>query len=577
MKRTVSLDVRNLIINMAVLLTVLLGIENILYVYYNKIRFIRLIGNYFYFFIPEMLIVHKTISVITGFMLIFTSCRLYKRMRMAWLISICMLSVSVFMNILRFHSMFRFVIIIELIVIIILSVNHKKFKRASDPISLMNSLFLCLAVVLFIAVNTCFTVYELNIKLISVNGFDFAITRTLKMLFLIDSSALGALTRKEMVFVRTAIAINWTGIICALFLILKPLVFQPIATAFDREKVRKLLHEYGENPISYISVEEDKKYYFGKNVEGVIVYASAAGVAVCAGDPICSDEDMPFILMEFITYCKQNDLDICFCQTLEKHIQLYTQLGFGYTKYGEEAMFDLQKYNLAGGKAVKIRNATNHASALGITVSEYKPLEKRDKLIEQQINEVSQEWLQNKKSSELSFMLGTISLDNPMDRRYFAAYDKEKKMLGFIVFSPFSGGKGYLADITRRRNNAPIGVMEKITIEAFNQMKSEGVRWGTLGLAPLVNVADDGGMAGKLFEFVYEKLNSFYGFKGLYHYKKKYGPTSWENRYIVYYPKLFTPKIAYSIIKAQNPRGVGDFLLVQLKSVFGVKNEDTQK
>jgi len=195
-------------------------------------------------------------------------------------------------------------------------------------------------------------------------------------------------------------------------------------------------------------------------------------------------------------------------------------------------------------------------------------LEKRDKLIEQQINDISDEWLRNKNSSELSFMLGTISLDNPMDRRYFAAYDNKKKMLGFIVFSPFAGGKGYLEDITRRRNKAPIGVMEKITIEAFNKMKLEGVKWGTLGLAPLVNATDEAGVAGKLFEFVYEKLNSFYGFKGLYHYKKKYNPTVWENRYIVYYPKLFTPKIAYSIIKAQNPKGVSDFILVQLKAIL---------
>lgn len=99
-------------------------------------------------------------------------------------------------------------------------------------------------------------------------------------------------------------------------------------------------------------------------------------------------------------------------------------------------------------------------------------------------------------------------------------------------------------------------------------MKLEGVKWGTLGLAPLVNTTDEGGVAGKLFKFMYEKLNSFYGFKGLYHYKKKYSPSVWENRYRVYYPKLFTPKIAYSIIKAQNSKGVSDFILVQLKSIL---------
>ena len=120
-------------------------------------------------------------------------------------------------------------------------------------------------------------------------------------------------------------------------------------------------------------------------------------------------------------------------------------------------------------------------------------------------------------------MLGTVSLDNPLDRRYFAAYDKENNMLGFIVFSPFAGEKGYYADVIRRENNAPIGGVEKITIEAFKKMKIEGVKWGSLGLDPLANVVEEGKIAVKLLNFVYEKLNNFYGFKTLHHYKKKYG------------------------------------------------------
>ncbi|MBU3179450.1 DUF2156 domain-containing protein [Clostridium estertheticum] len=574
MKKISAESIKNSIINAAVLLTLMLGIENILYEYYNRIYVISYISKYFYFFNPETLVLHRTISVITGFVLIFTSYKLYKRMRMAWVISICMLSVSMLMHILNFHSVLNPAITVEFIVINILCFNYKNFEKASDPINLRNSIFLGITIIFIIIVNTCFAAYELNIRLLSLNGFNYAVLRTLRMLFLIDFSTLGHLSARKLIFVKTEIAINWTGVLATLFFILKPLVYQPFVTAFDKEKVRKLLNKYGENSLSYITIEDDKKYYFGNNVEGAIAYTTVSGVAVCAGDPVCSDENMPLLITEFITYCKQNNFAICFCHTLEKHIPLYTYLGFGKTKCGEEAMFDLETYTLTGGKAAKIRNAINHASALGITISEYKPLVKRDKLIEQQISEVSDEWLKNKNSSELSFMLGTISLNNPMDRRYFAAYDNKTEMLGFIVFSPFAGGKGYLADITRRRNNAPIGVMEKITIEAFNKMKLEGVKWGTLGLAPLVNVADDGGVAGKLFQFVYEKLNSFYGFKGLYHYKKKYSPTVWENRYIVYYPKIFTPKIAYSIIKAQNPKGVGDFLLVQLKSFLGAKKEE---
>lgn len=574
MKRVNSDTFKKISLNISVLFTIFLGIENILFPYSNKIKIYKYIGNYYDFINPEVLSIHRMFSVISGFVLIFISYRLFKKMRMAWIISLSVLSLSFFIHMLKFHYTFKLTTIIELIVIIILVINYKSFKRASDPMSIKSGMMLSLIVTFFIFLNTCFTIYVLHIKMPTRAGINDAVTVTLKMIFLTDPSMLGKLSRIEIVFVRSSIAINWIGIISVLIFILKPLIYQPIVTTIDREKVRKLLKEYGDNPISYVSVENDKKYYFGKEAEGTIAYVVAAGVAVCAGDPICSKENMPLLLVEFITYCRQNSFDICFCQTMETYIPLYTQLGFGITKYGEEAMFDLKTYDLAGKKGAKIRNAVNHAAALGITISEYEPLKNRSKIIEQQINDISEEWLGIKRSSELSFMLGTTSLENPMDRRYFAASDNHNRMLGYIVFSPFSGGKGYMADVTRRRNGAPIGVMEKITIEAFKKMKSEGVKWGSLGLAPLANVAEDGGVTGKMLELVYDRFNNFYGFKTLHHYKKKYNPTAWEARYLVYYPRIFTPKIAYSIIKAQNPKGVGDFILNQLKSIFIGKKDN---
>ena len=557
---------KNAFINATVIFIILIGVESIFIGYNHQLEIFTDFGGYYGFVNPQILQFRRTLSIIIGFGLIFISYRLFKRMRMAWIISLCMLCSLILMNIFKSGHVFKPNIIVQLILAAILLANYKNFKKASDPISLRTGLILGLVVTAIIVVNTGFTIYVLKLKAPSINGLYDAVSTTLNMFFLMEPSLMGKLSKIELIFVKTEITINWVGIIAAMIFILKPLVYQPIITGFDREKVRKLLKKYGFNPISYVSVEDDKKYYFGKDVEGVIAYVVAAGVAVCAGDPVCSDENMPFLVTEFITYCKQNSLDICFCQTLEKNLPLYTQLGFGNTKYGEEAMFDLETYSLAGGKAAKIRNAINHATALGVIVKEYKPLENRDSKIEMQIQHISKQWLDNKKSSELSFMLGTTSLDNPMDRRYFAAYDSKDEMLGFIVFSPFSGGQGYMADVTRRKNNAPIGVMEKITIEAFRQMSSEGVKMGSLGLAPLANVSEDGKIPGKLLEFVYEKLNNFYGFKSLHHYKKKYGCSSWEPRYLVYYPKIFTPKIAYSIVKAQNPRGIGDFILTQLKS-----------
>lgn len=546
----------------------ILGIQNILFAYYIKLKFIPFTSRYYEIFSIEMFSIHRTLSVIIGFVLIIVSFNLYKRMKMAWIISVCMLSSLILINAIKFHGIFKMPNLIETIVTLILAFNYKKFKRSTDPISLRIGLKLGIISIFLISANTCFTIYVLKYKSLNVFRLGDALKSSIKMLFLMEPSVLGKLSKIEMVYIRSSIDINWIGILFVLYFVLKPLVYQPIATVFDKERVRRLLNKYGDNPTSYVSLENDKKYFFGKNTEGVIVYTIVANVSVCVGDPICCDENMPLLIAEFIAYCKNNNFEICFCETMGRHISLYKELGFSNTKYGEEAMFDLDIYNLQGKKAAKIRNAINHASALGITVEEYQPLKSRNRIIEQQIRDVSREWLKNKKSGELSFMMGTISLENPMDRRYFVAYDKDGKILGFVVFTPFQGGKGYFADVTRRRNSAPIGVMEKIMIEAFKKMKVEGVKWASLGNAPLANVGDDGGITGKLLEIIYEKFNSFYGFKNLYHYKKKYGPTSWEPKYLVYYSKIFTPQIAYAIIKAQNPKGVSDFVLSQLKAIF---------
>ena len=91
------------------------------------------------------------------------------------------------MHILKTGNIFSPTIIVQVIVVIILAVNYKDFKKVSDPISLKNGIILCLAVLVIIVLNTCITIYTLKIKTLNVNGIYEAAYKTLKMLFLIDT------------------------------------------------------------------------------------------------------------------------------------------------------------------------------------------------------------------------------------------------------------------------------------------------------------------------------------------------------------------------------------------------------
>ena len=192
-----------------------------------------------------------------------------------------------------------------------------------------------------------------------------------------------------------------------------------------------------------------------------------------------------------------------------------------------------------------MRMNINHATKAGVTVSEYRPLEKRDPEIEHAFDRVTDEWLEQKKSSLLSFTMGTAGLENPMDKRYFYARDKDNQIVAFIVFVPFLGKDGYMADVTR--------VMETIIYEAFQVFKNEGIHYGSLGVAPLAGLDDEKAEpVEKLLRFVYDHLNECYGFKDLYRAKEKYSPTEWIPAYYIYLPKFPSPDMFYAVVKIQN-------------------------
>ena len=135
-------------------------------------------------------------------------------------------------------------------------------------------------------------------------------------------------------------------------------------------------------------------------------------------------------------------------------------------------------------------------------------------------------------------------------------------MVAFIVFVPFLGKNGYMADVTRHGKDAPSGVMETIIYEAFQVFKAEGVGYGSLGVAPLAGLdARSKNPVERLLQFVYDHLNACYGFRDLYRAKEKYSPTQWVPSYYAYLPKYPTPGMFYATVEIQNPHGIRGYIV----------------
>ena len=360
---------------------------------------------------------------------------------------------------------------------------------------------------------------------------------------------------------------SWGCILAAILFAMRPWIQKQAHGVQELQHARTLLNLYSQNPCSYLALEDDK--YFGHTVDGVLPYGIVGDTIIVNGDPVCKDEDFSTLLAEFKNFCQKSAHNIFFLGLTDYYLSEYEKQGFGLVKSGEEARFKLSDYEITGKKGAKMRMNINHATKAGVTVHEYKVLEKRDPAIDKEFNRITNEWLEGKKSGMLQFTMGTVGLENPMDKRYFYALNSDEKMVAFIVFVPFLGKNGYMADVTRHGKDAPGGVMETIIYQAFQVFKEEGIGYGSLGVAPLAGLdTESKNPMERLLRFIYDHLNDCYGYRDLYQAKKKYSPTEWVPSYYAYLPKYPTPSMLYAAVEIQNPHGIRGYILTILKGEF---------
>jgi phosphatidylglycerol lysyltransferase len=349
------------------------------------------------------------------------------------------------------------------------------------------------------------------------------------------------------------------------------------AAAVPRSKLESWIRSYGSASSSYVLLEGSKRYFTSSHLDGFLAYQISAGTVVVAGDPVCPLPDAPLLLAEFVR--EMNGRPICAYQISPEMVDAFRNSGFGDVQVGKEATFDLRKFSLAGGQMELVRAATNKARREGVIVFEHDPFASGAEQVNQELRDVSAEWLSVKGERELGFLLGCVGLERASAKRYFVARSENGKgrIEGFIVCEPIYGRNGYYLDVTRRRIDAVRGVMELLTAEIFQRLKSEGYVMASMGLAPLA-LLDDPDLKKhprltKLMRLAYEQINNTYDFKLLYRYKAKYHPHAWETRYLCFNQNRLSPRMLYAVIRVRNAVTLGSLLWRKNQENRGPKNK----
>jgi phosphatidylglycerol lysyltransferase len=345
------------------------------------------------------------------------------------------------------------------------------------------------------------------------------------------------------------------------------------------ERVLKALKRYAYHSQSYSILRSDKSYFFSPSgVDGVIAYVVHANVALAAGDPVCDPADLRGFIAEFRNFCIEQQWRCCFQSATQGCRKVLEELDFGTIKMGEEPIFELDKLSLAGGAFRGLRHDIRSAIKRGLTVVEYRPLSGRRPDWEKQMEELSALWVKSKGSSEFAFLIGEPGLADPGERKYFLAL-KDDQVEAFVVCTPIYTRNGIYFDLMRRKEKTVSGTSQLLISESFRLLKEQGYAMATLGTAPLANQHVDDPAQSRIIELAlklaFDHLGHFYRFKPLYQFKRQFGPTCWEGRYLAFSPQRFNPVMLYALLKAYDPSGVTGKLSSQIQHAWqGIKKLD---
>ncbi|EGT3615808.1 bifunctional lysylphosphatidylglycerol flippase/synthetase MprF, partial [Clostridium perfringens] len=512
-------DISNIIVSALVFLSgVLLIISGVYPTIFYKIKFLDTIYS-----LSFLRFSHRA-SVLIGLMLIMTSKEVFFKVKRAYYVTLTLLIIGGVFAFIKDLDYAEGMFILG--VIILLRLSKKSFYRESIPIKItkLSTILIIFSFIIIIFANF-------------IHKFNIHFSRNYRYYVDFFQSTRG--------YLRIAL---YTYVAFIIFVIIWYLTMPKIENDeryvdADLDKISKFYSEIDYGTIfSHLVYLKDKKVFWANEGKSLIMYSKYKDKIIVLGDPIATRENLYSSIEEFQEFTDLYGYDVVFYEIEERNFSTYHDAGYYFFKLGEEAVVNLEEFNLVGSKKSAFRNTLRRVEREGYSFQIIEP--PFNKEVIDQLKEISDKWLGSRK--EKGFSLGWFSEDY-IQRSPIAILknEEENKIMGFVTLMDANdGGRTIAIDLMRIDKDAPNASMDYLMLNLFITFKEKGYKYFSLGEAPLSNVGFNmhSHLQEKLARLVYNSGNIFYSFDGLRRYKSKFSPV-WQPRYLAYPKFMSLPEV----------------------------------
>ncbi|HVI46792.1 MAG TPA: phosphatidylglycerol lysyltransferase domain-containing protein [Chitinophaga sp.] len=468
--------------------------------------------------------------VFLGLILLVTATFLFRGLRSAWIVALSVSLLSVVGHISKALDYEE--ASLALVTSIILIATARQYRVKSNPQLVNIGVVTAVATFLLVLIFGTIGFYFLNVRHF---GIDFSWQQSLRHAFhcfmLLEDDGLQPITRFGKEFMSAIRVLGVSAWAFLFYTVIRPYLHVAQQTNSALEKARFYLSQYGDSPMDYFKVGQDKLLFVSQQYEGFIAYRAAGSFAIVLEEPVCSEDNKLAMLMEFEQQCRKMGLRPAFYRVDEDSTYYFSQLRKKKMLIGQEAIMDMRSFTLSGKDKKSLRNGLNSLANKGYVTTFHTAPHSPEMITA--MKAVSDEWLEQYEVKEMTFSQGLFEEDVIKDQDVITVTDPEGNIAAFLNIIPDYAPGECTYDLIRKRTNAPGGVMDALIIALIQDAQQKGLYYLNLGMVPMSGIIHPENTAEKMVKYAYEKLRFFRHYQGLREFKDKYA-TEWTNKYLIY-------------------------------------------